>query len=76
MIIEKNKIILTDEFATAWYGDDWIEYFSKINSGSIFFDGIEVFPEVIVDGIFDKLELTAVYDDIDFERRYGYPRNK
>lgn len=70
MILQGNKIILTDDQATAHFGDDWIESIAN-QGGSIFFDGFEVYAKRKTNGCFDRLELTAVYEETDFEAIYG-----
>jgi hypothetical protein len=71
MITTKNSIILNDHQASSHFGDNWQYYFTVINSGTIFFDGFEVFPEIELNGIQAKLVLVSVYDDVDFESIYN-----
>jgi len=68
MIIDGNKIILTDDQATQHFGHDWP---TVGDGGSIFFDGHEVYAERDNNGVFDQLVLTAVHDDTNFEAIYG-----
>lgn len=59
--VEKRVIVLSDDEASATFGDDWAETFAD-NPFSIFYgDGEEFYPIVEKNGVFDRLRLVAVY---------------
>ena len=69
MYFENDRIILTDDQATAYWGDDWIDQCHQ-NCGTIFFDGHEVYWNVTTDGVSDRCELESA-DGVNFEEIYG-----